>query len=114
MQFYRNLPIKWKLMLILMLTSSIAVVLACAAFIGYESVQLPQETAAELATLAEMVAAHSTAPLSVEDRRAAGETLQALRPEVHITQACSYDRAGDVFAGYTENGSSGSYPVGPR
>jgi len=80
MQFYRNLPIKRKLMLIITLTSGIAVVLACAAFIGYESVQLPLETAAELATLVEIAAAHSTAPLSFEDRRAAEETLRALRP----------------------------------
>src|SRR5258708_5222441 len=114
MQFYRNLPIKWKLMLSIMVSSRIAVVLACAAFIGYESVQLPQETAAELATLAEMVAAHSTAPLSFEDRRAAEETLQALRPQIHIIEACIYDRAGDVFAGFTRNGGAGSFPGAPR
>src|SRR5260370_27693147 len=59
MQFYRNLPIKWKLMLIIMLTSSIAVVLACAAFIGYESVQLPRAPAAAFAPLAEIEADHS-------------------------------------------------------
>jgi signal transduction histidine kinase/DNA-binding response OmpR family regulator len=114
MQFYRNLPIKRKLMLIIMLTSSIAVALACAAFIGYESVQLPKETAAGLATLAEMAAAHSTAPLSFEDRRSAEETLRALRPEVHIIEACVYNRAGQVFAGYTRNGGAGSFPAAPR
>jgi two-component system sensor histidine kinase/response regulator len=110
MQSYRNLPIKWKLTLIVILTSGVAMALACAAFIGYESVQLPKETAAELTTLVEMTAAHSTAPLSFEDRRAAEETLRALRAESHIIEACIYDRSGQIFAGYTRNGAPAHFP----
>ena len=106
MRFYRNLPIKRKLMVIVTLTSGIALALACAAFIGYESAQLPRETAAELATLAEMTAANSTAPLSFEDRRAAEEMLRALRAERHILEACVYDRSGRLFAGYKRDGAA--------
>jgi signal transduction histidine kinase/CheY-like chemotaxis protein len=111
---YGNLPIKWKLMLIIAVNSIIALGLASAAFIGYESVQLPKETAADLATLAEMTAAHSTAPLSFEDRRSAQETLSALRAESHILEARIYDRSGRIFAGYTRDGVQAHFPPAPR
>src|SRR5260370_2602785 len=114
MRFYRNLPIKWKLMFTITLNSSIALALACAAFISYEWVQLPQETAAELAILAEMTAANITAPLTFEDRRSAEEMLRALRAESHIIEACVYDRRGFVFAGYTRDHSALPFPKTPR
>ncbi len=111
---YANLPIKWKLTAIVVVNSVIALGLASAAFIGYDSVQLPKETAADLATLAVMTAAHSTAPLSFEDRRSAEETLGALRAESHILGACIYDRSGKIFAGYTRNGAKANFPPAPR
>ena len=114
MQAYRNLPIKRKLMLIVMMTSGIALGLACLTFIAYESAELPQETAAELAILAQMTAANTTAPLSFEDRRAAEETLRALRADSHIIEACVYDRGGRVFAGYTQGGAASTFPKTPR
>ena len=59
-------------------------------------------------------AAHSTAPLSFEDRRAAEETLGALRAESHIIEACIYDRSGQIFAAYTRNGARARFPITPR
>ena len=114
MRRYRNLPIKWKLTAIIVVNSVIALALASAAFIAYESVQLPKETAADLATLAAMTAAHSTAPLSFEDRRSAEETLRALRAETHIIEACIYDRSGQLFAGYARDGAGMSFPPTPQ
>ena len=114
MRSYRNLPIKWKLTLIIVVNSVIALGLASAAFIAYESVQMPKETAADLATLAAMTAAHSTAPLSFEDRHSAEETLRALRAESHILEACIFDRAGRVFAGYMRGGGMAQFPKTPR
>ena len=114
MRFYRDLPIKWKLMFIITLTSSIALALACAAFISYEWVQLPLETAAELAIIAEMTAANSTAPLSFEDHGSAEEMLRALSAEKHIIEACVYDRTGYVFAGYKRDSSALPFPKTPR
>jgi signal transduction histidine kinase/CheY-like chemotaxis protein len=114
MRSFGNLPIKWKLTLIVVVNSVIALGLASAAFIGYESVQLPQETEADLATLADMTAAHSTAALSFEDRRSAQEILSALRAESHILEARIYDRSGQIFAGYTRDGAQAHYPPAPR
>ena len=114
MRSYRNLPIKWKLTVIIVVNSVIALALASAAFIAYESVQLPRETVADLATLADMTAAHSTAPLTFEDRRSAQEILGALRAESHILEARIYDRSGRIFAGYTRDGAQAHYPPAPR
>jgi signal transduction histidine kinase/CheY-like chemotaxis protein len=114
MRRYRDLPIKWKLRLIITLTSGVAMALGCAAFIAYESVQLRSETAQVLITLAEMTAAHSTAPLSFEDPKAAEEVLRALDAERHILKACIYDRANHVFARYARNGNPASFPGIPR
>src|SRR5438876_741613 len=114
MRFYGNLPIKWKLTLIIVVNSAIALGLASAAFIGYEAVQLPKETAADLSTLADMTAAHSTAPLTFEDRRSAQEILSALRAESHIVEARIYDRSGRIFAGYTRDGARAHFPPAPR
>src|SRR5258705_6273795 len=101
MQAYRDLPIKWKLMFIIVLTSGIALFLACTTVMTFEWVQLPKEIAGDLATLAEMTAANSTAPLSFEDRPTAEETLQSLSAESHIIEASIYDRQGKVFASYS-------------
>jgi two-component system sensor histidine kinase/response regulator len=111
---YQNMPIKWKLMLMIMLTSSIVLALACAALIVHESAQMPQEMAAELTTLAQITAANTTAPLAFEDRSAAEHTLRALRAETHLSEACVYDRAGKVFARYARTGSSLACPVDTR
>jgi len=90
MRRYRDFPIKWKLTLIITLTSGAAMALGCAAFIGYESVQLRRETAFDLITLGNMTAAHSTAPLSFADPKAAEEVLRALDAQSHILKACIY------------------------
>ena len=55
MRSYGNLPIKWKLTVIIVVNSFLALALASAAFIGYESVQLPKETAADLSILADIL-----------------------------------------------------------
>ncbi len=114
MRRLRNLPIKWKLRLIVTLTGSAAMVFGCAAFLGYEAVQLRGETEQELITLAKMTASHSTAALTFEDPEAAEEVLRALEAESHILQACIYDRAGHVFARYVRAGGSAAFPDKPR
>ena len=98
---YRNMPIKRKLMFMIMLTSGVVLALACATLILNESVQLPKEMAAEIGTLAQMTAANTTAPLTFEDRGSAESTLRALRAESHLVEACVYNRAGKVFARYS-------------
>src|ERR1700683_2556551 len=57
-----------------------------------------------------MTTAHSTAPLSFADPKAAEEVLRALDAEPHILKACIYDRVGHVFARYARKGIPTSLP----
>src|SRR5215212_7366566 len=98
MPAFRNMPIKRKLMFMIVLTSSTVLALTCAALIVNESRQMPKEIAAELTTLAQMTAANTTAPLAFDDRDSADSTLRALRADSHVVEACVYDRAGTIFA----------------
>src|SRR5262245_52531533 len=100
---YRDLPIRRKLILLAMLSSGGALVLVCAAFIGYELNVLPDRIANELTTVGQMVASGSTAALSFQDSKAAQEILRTLGANQRIVSACVYDRSGRVFATYYRN-----------
>jgi hypothetical protein len=84
MQFLRNTSIKRKQTLIVMLTSGIALVMACVAFATYEVVTFRAAMEQNLSTLAEMIANNTSAALDFGDPKAAVETLSALRAEPNI------------------------------
>jgi signal transduction histidine kinase/DNA-binding response OmpR family regulator len=113
MPAYRNLPIKWKLTLLITLTSGIALALASVTFILHESAQMSKEMASELATVAAMTATITTAPLAFEDHGSAEAALRALQAETHILEACVYNREGKVFARYAQTGAD-ACPRDPR
>ncbi len=96
-----NVSIKRKLTLIIMLTSSIALVLACIAFSVYELRIYRDATAHELATMAQMIGANSIAALTFEDKRVAEDTLSALSVDDRVIVACIYAKDGAVFACYS-------------
>lgn len=98
-RFY-DLSIRLKQTLILMLTSSVALLLACAAFIAYDTVTFRQELVEKETSVAEIVGNASTAALDFSDRITAEQLLGALRAEPNIDAACIYDRNGQVFATY--------------
>jgi two-component system sensor histidine kinase/response regulator len=114
LQSFRDLSMQRKLTLIMMLTSSLALLLACAAFITYELLQFRGAAASELATLGEVIAANSTAALTFDDRRAAAEILGGLRADQHVIAAALYTREGTLFASYQRTGTEASLPRAPR
>ncbi|MBI3667942.1 MAG: response regulator, partial [Acidobacteria bacterium] len=101
---FRDLSIKWKLTHIIMLTSGLALLLACAAFILYEVVVFRDRTRNELSTVAEIIGANSTAALAFLDRHAAEETLTALRADNRVLAAAIYSKNGALFARYARGG----------
>ncbi len=87
-------------MLIMMLTTSVTLLLACVAFVTYELVMFRRTMVGDLSTLAGIIGANSTAALAFNDQRSAEETLAALRTEQHIVSASIYSKDGKVFAKY--------------
>ena len=61
---FQNLPIKRKLMTVMMLTSSAALLLSCVGFVGYQLLSFIQDEKQNLAILGDVIAANSTAALS--------------------------------------------------
>ncbi|MDB6112686.1 MAG: sensor signal transduction histidine kinase [Pedosphaera sp.] len=100
MRFFRNASLKRKQTLIIMLTTSVALLLACAVFATYEVITFRKTMVRNLSTLAEIVGNNTAAALDFNDPKAAAETLAALKAEPNIVAACIYSEEGGVFARY--------------
>src|SRR5436305_4504536 len=87
-------------MWIIMLSSAMALLIACGAFAIYERTAMRQTRLHELVVLADVIGSNSTAALSFNDSRAADEILDALRWDERVTSARIYTRQGAVFATY--------------
>lgn len=100
MRVVRNWSIKQKLTLIIMATSAVAVLLACAAFAVYDFFTLRQAMVRDLSTMADIIGANSTAALTFGDPQAAGEILATLNAKPHIVSASLHTRDNQVVATY--------------
>ena len=113
MRAFRDISIKSKLIAIIMLTSTVALMLACSMFLGYELITYRKTATRQLATLAQVVADNSTAALAFEDQRSARETLAALRAEPDLAAACLYTKDGRPFAVFLRGESRRDLPRWP-
>jgi PAS domain S-box-containing protein len=112
MQFLQKTSIKGKQTLIVMLTSGVALLLACIAFSSYEVMTFRAAMVDNLSTLAEIIGNNSSAALDFSDPKTAKETLAALHAEPNIVAACIYTAKGGVFAVY-DRPSDGSVFIPP-
>ena len=110
----RDLPIKRKLMLVILLTSSFALLLMGSALITYELITFRRTLAADMGVLADIVGSNSTAALAFQDRKNAQEILGALSAEAQITSAAIYDQAGEIFARFPADVALEDLPVRPE
>jgi signal transduction histidine kinase/CheY-like chemotaxis protein len=94
------LSIRSKLTLMIMVASSLALLLACAAFISYDSYTFRIAKVQDVATLADVIGSNSTGALTYQDANSARDVLSALRSKKQISEACIYDRQGQSFAKY--------------
>ena len=95
-----NVPIRRKLTIIIMATTCVALLLACASFVTYEQLSFRQTMVRDLASTAQMIGDNSSASLSFNEVGSAETTLRSLNAEPHITCAVIYGRSGKMFAHY--------------
>jgi signal transduction histidine kinase/CheY-like chemotaxis protein len=107
---YSNLPIRYKLRLIVMATVGIALALACGTILVYGQISYRNELQSNLGVLAEILGSNSTAALSFSDHKAAEELLSGLKAERQIVAAALYVAGGQPFARYQRDASSASAP----
>jgi two-component system sensor histidine kinase/response regulator len=101
---YRNLAVRLKLRLIIMLTVGSALVLACTAMVAYDQIVARTDMRNDATVLAEIVGSNSTAALTFRDRRAAEELLSGLKAKQHLVAAILYTDRGAPFAAYRRSG----------
>ena len=105
MRTFRDLPLKRKLTIISMVTSGVALLLACAVIAMSELRKARAAMLTETLTLARIIGDNSAAALTFGDPDSARQTLQSLVADPHITGAIIYDLEGRPFAQYQPPGS---------
>lgn len=106
MPMFKNTSLRRKQTLIMMLTSSVVLLLACAAFIAYDTVTFRRELAERVTILADAIGNNCAAAIDFNDPKTAGDTLAALRADDNIVSACVYARDGRMFAAYQRDATS--------
>ena len=97
---YYNLPIRYKLRVIITVTVSLALLLACGAILTYDQAAHRAEMRNDLEVLAEIVGSNSAAALTFGDPHAAEDVLSGLKAKRHIVTAFLYSPDDTLFATY--------------
>src|SRR4051812_17667453 len=96
----RNVPIKRKLMIVIMTTSLVVIFCTSAAFISYGIFNFRSNLLLNAETIAEITSANCTASLLFDDDKTASEILSKLQVQRTILQAGLYDKEGKLLAHY--------------
>jgi PAS domain S-box-containing protein len=112
MPTFENVTLKQKLMLMIMLTSSVALVLACTIFIAFERRSFRAEMKQELSRLGQSIVDRSGAARFFEDGAGAGTELRlSLQHYPNISGAALYGPTGKPIATYAREGTFSPPPI---
>jgi PAS domain S-box-containing protein len=100
MRLLQNVSIQRKQMLIIMLTSTVALLLAGLIFLFYDIGAARKEIVKKVSVLAAAIGDNCSATIEFNDPKTAEETLSALRAEPSVVSACIYNSKGEQFATY--------------
>ena len=108
LRFFRNLPIKHKLMVLTMAISGVALLIASVGFALSEQAAFRRSMARDFSLLAHMFGDNVASGLAFNDAASIEQTLKALSVNQHIVAAGVYDKQGALIGGYRRRG------VGPE
>jgi PAS domain S-box-containing protein len=97
----RRVSIKSKLTGLSVLTSSLALLLACSGFFAFDLITFRSNIVRNLSTQADIIGINSASALLFHDPKAANETLSALKARSTIEAAAIYTPDGRPFALWT-------------
>ena len=100
MRTFSASTIAHKIVVVVLLASSLALCTLTLAFLIFDNVSSHALLQSRLTTLADVVGQNSTAAISFNDSTAAREVLEALQAEPPIVAGCLYDLSGRLFASY--------------
>ena len=110
MKIFRNISIRRKLTLILVTISSVSLLLASFAFIATDRINTRKSLGNNLRTMADIIAANSSAALLFGDTLAAEENLGFLDTQKNIEAAAIFGINGREFVNYRKPASSVELP----
>jgi PAS domain S-box-containing protein len=115
MRRFSDLPIKYKLTLISLLTTTVALLLVSGGVVAYEVVSFKRDLVSDASSLAEIIGTNSAAALSLRDTGSAEQILEALNlsAKPHIVAACIYGPDGRVFATYPRGHNAADFAPPP-
>jgi signal transduction histidine kinase/CheY-like chemotaxis protein len=112
MSFFKSLSIQRKLTSIIMLTTCIALVLACAAFVTHELFTFRGNLVSEMSTLTEIIGRNCASAVGFNLPENAEKTLADLGAHSQIMAACIY-RDGKVWARFPRTLRDAELPAQP-
>jgi len=113
MNWLRDLPIQRKLTLVILLTCSVVLFLACGMLGVYQIFDSRKAVVRDTTVLADILAKNTQAALTFQDESAAQQILLALQAKHSVIAACLYDEKGKPFAHYTREDTGIKYPPQP-
>jgi len=107
---FKSLPIKSKIIFVVVITSFSVLLLTWIAFMIQDRTRSKESMLQNLSSMALMISDRSTAALMFQDEQAAAETLSALRVNRSVIAAGIYNDKGEIFAHY-QNSAERSVPL---
>ncbi len=105
-----KLPLKWKVILGVTVTSMLSVVLSVALFASIETGRMKQSVITESETIAKIIGGNSVGSLAFSDPESGLETLMSLRAKKDIHEVVIYDESGNAFVWYHWESSKSAKP----
>jgi len=109
LQRFKDASLQSKQSIVIMLTCAVALLLACAAFVGVEIMTFRTELLRNVETVANMIGNASAASLDFNDPQGTREVLNVLRADRSVGYAAIYTPRGKVFAEYRAEGLPDDY-----
>ena len=107
---FNHLPIRLKLIAMIVATSAAVLGLASLGYLLIDYYQTRNELKEDLQAQAELILQNSFAPIDFADPEAALETLNTLATKPNIRLACLYGRDDKLFAAYHQRSEPGKCP----
>jgi PAS domain S-box-containing protein len=110
---FQDLPIRRKVMAVIMLTSITAMLFTAAAFMVYDYLTHKQEMVHSLSISCSMIAESSSVMLAFPSQSEANAVLARLRADRNIVLAALYNANGQLFARYPSGAPDADFPSSP-
>jgi two-component system sensor histidine kinase/response regulator len=97
-EILKNLPIRKKLILIIMLAASLTLLLATLGLMGYDLSNFRSNLRSDLAFKAQIIGANSSSALEFDDAPAIRDIITAIQKDPHIVCAAIVGRDGEAYS----------------